>query len=122
MHASQPDHDAVAIRTTVSSQSIRQVSTAPTTRRYQQRALAGYQGQSARLVAAQAIVGFGWTAAALIVGFAAKMLWVRLVNRIRGRGIAISSHYDYDDDSLFETFLGERPDWSGEPPEAPRRA
>ena len=44
----------------------------------------------------------------LSIGFAAKMFWIRLVNRIRGRGLAISSHYDYDDDSLFETFLGER--------------
>lgn len=44
----------------------------------------------------------------LSLGTAAKILWIRLVNRIRGRGIAISSHYDYDDDSLFETFLGSR--------------
>lgn len=44
----------------------------------------------------------------LSLGTAAKVLWIRLVNRIRGRRLAISSHYDYDDDSLFETFLGER--------------
>ena len=44
----------------------------------------------------------------LSIGTAAKVLWIRLVNRLRGRRIAISSHYDYDDDSLFETFLGER--------------
>jgi O-antigen/teichoic acid export membrane protein len=64
MHASQPDNDAVAIRMTVSSQS----------------ALAGYQEQSPRLVAVQAIVGFGWTAAALFVGFATKMLLTRTMS------------------------------------------
>jgi O-antigen/teichoic acid export membrane protein len=76
MHASQPDHDA-AIRTTVSPLSVDPFSYASATQRNQPRALAGYQGQSARLVAAQAIVGFGWTAAALFVGFATKMLLTR---------------------------------------------
>ena len=80
MHARQPDHDAVAIRTTVSSQSIDQLSYASTTTQRQSRPLAGFQGQSPRLVAAQAIVGFGWTAAALFVGFATKMLLTRTMS------------------------------------------
>ena len=77
MHASQPDHDAVAIRTTVSSESIDPLSCAPRETGNQPRALAGYPGQSPWLVAGQAIVGFGWTAAALLVGFATKMLLTR---------------------------------------------
>jgi len=77
MHASQPDHDAVAIRTTVSSQLIDPLSYPSTTQRNQPRALAGNQGQSRWLVAGQAIVGFGWTAAALLIGFATKMLLTR---------------------------------------------
>src|SRR5262245_21073733 len=77
MHASQPDHDAVAIRTTVGSQSIDPLSYASTTQRYQPRARGGTHVQSPRLVAGQAIVGFGWTAAALLVGFATKMLLTR---------------------------------------------
>jgi O-antigen/teichoic acid export membrane protein len=77
MHASQPDHDAVSIRTTVSPLSVDPLSYASTTQRNQPRALAGNQGQSRWLVAGQAIVGFGWTAAALLVGFATKMLLTR---------------------------------------------
>lgn len=47
-------------------------------------------------------------AAGLTIRMAAKLLWIRLVNRVRGRRVAISSHYDYEDDSLFEAFLGTR--------------
>jgi O-antigen/teichoic acid export membrane protein len=65
MHASQPDHDAVAIRTAVTSQS---------------RALPLISSQSPVLVAGQAIVGLGWTAAALCVGFATKMLLTRTLS------------------------------------------
>jgi cyclopropane-fatty-acyl-phospholipid synthase len=39
---------------------------------------------------------------------AARLLWVRLLNRVRGRQTAISAHYDYEDDSLFENFLDDR--------------
>ncbi|HEX6640501.1 MAG TPA: class I SAM-dependent methyltransferase [Thermoanaerobaculia bacterium] len=38
----------------------------------------------------------------------AKLMWIRLVNRVRGRVAAISSHYDYEDDQLFEAFLDPR--------------
>jgi O-antigen/teichoic acid export membrane protein len=62
MQASQPDHDAMTIRTTVSSRSI------------------AYSTQRHRLVAGQAIAGFGWTAAALFVGFATKMLLTRTMS------------------------------------------
>lgn len=77
MHASQSDHDAVAIRTTVSPLSVDPLPCASTTQRNPPRALAGNQGQTRWLVAGQAIVGFGWTAAALLVGFATKMLLTR---------------------------------------------
>lgn len=39
------------------------------------------------------------------VGLAARMLWVRLKNRLRGDRKNIAAHYDYDDDALFEAFL-----------------
>lgn len=39
---------------------------------------------------------------------AARVLWIRLGNRLRGRRRAIASHYDSDDDSLFESFLDPR--------------
>jgi Cyclopropane fatty acid synthase and related methyltransferases len=38
----------------------------------------------------------------------AALLWIRLVNRLRGRRGNISGHYDYEDDSLFEIFLDSR--------------
>jgi cyclopropane-fatty-acyl-phospholipid synthase len=38
----------------------------------------------------------------------AKLMWIRMVNRVRGRVAAISSHYDYEDDQLFEAFLDPR--------------
>ena len=47
-------------------------------------------------------------AGVMTIGMAAKILWMRLANRLRGRQHAISSHYDYDDDTLFEAFLDER--------------
>lgn len=47
-------------------------------------------------------------ASRISIGMAVRLLWVRAVNRLRGRWAAISSHYDYDDDSLFETFLDPR--------------
>ena len=39
---------------------------------------------------------------------AARLAWIRLVNRVKGRQTAISSHYDYEDDTLFEQFLDPR--------------
>jgi O-antigen/teichoic acid export membrane protein len=76
MHARQPDHNAVVIRTAVSSEPIDPPYYASTTtQRYR---LDGYAARCVnRLVAGQAIVGFGWTAAALLVGFATKMLLTR---------------------------------------------
>ncbi|HUP59145.1 MAG TPA: class I SAM-dependent methyltransferase [Thermoanaerobaculia bacterium] len=47
-------------------------------------------------------------AGAMTFRIAARLLWIRLINRVRGRRAAISSHYDYDDDSLFEAFLDSR--------------
>jgi cyclopropane-fatty-acyl-phospholipid synthase len=38
----------------------------------------------------------------------AKLAWIRLVNHVRGRVAAISLHYDYEDDQLFESFLDPR--------------
>jgi len=38
----------------------------------------------------------------------ARLLWIRLVNRLRGRQASITAHYDSEDDSLFETFLDPR--------------
>jgi O-antigen/teichoic acid export membrane protein len=64
MRVSERDHDAVAIRTAPSSPSSDQFVYSSATQRY-------------RLVAGQAIVGFGWTTAALFVGFATKMLLTR---------------------------------------------
>ncbi|MET0164262.1 MAG: oligosaccharide flippase family protein [Vicinamibacterales bacterium] len=65
----------MVIRTAVSSESIDPPYYASTTQRYR---LDGYAARCVnRLVAGQAIVGFGWTAAALLVGFATKMLLTR---------------------------------------------
>lgn len=36
---------------------------------------------------------------------AARMLWLRLSNRLRGRLGNIQVHYDHDDDAVFEAFL-----------------
>jgi cyclopropane-fatty-acyl-phospholipid synthase len=47
-------------------------------------------------------------AGAMTIGTAAKILWIRLMNRVRGRQAAISSHYDTEDDALFEACLDER--------------
>ena len=47
-------------------------------------------------------------AGGLTLATAARLLWIRLVNRMRGRRAAIAAHYDYDDDSLFEAFLDPR--------------
>ena len=47
-------------------------------------------------------------AGGLTIRTAVKLLWIRLVNRVRGRRSAIRVHYDYDDDSLFEAFLDPR--------------
>ena len=47
-------------------------------------------------------------AGGLTLTMAARLLWIRLVNRMRGRRAAIEAHYDYDDDSLFEAFLDPR--------------
>lgn len=44
----------------------------------------------------------------LTLATAAKLLWIRLVNRLRPRRANISAHYDYADDSLFEIFLDPR--------------
>lgn len=41
-------------------------------------------------------------------GLAARLLWIRLKNRLRGRRRAIAAHYDGEDDSLFEAFLDPR--------------
>jgi len=62
----------MAIRTAVSTRSIDQLSYTSTTQRLSR--------QSPRLVTGQAIVGFGWTAAALFVGFATKMLLTRTMS------------------------------------------
>jgi O-antigen/teichoic acid export membrane protein len=76
MHARQPDHNAAVIRTAVSSESIDPPYYASTTtQRYRSN---GYAARCVnRVVAGQAIVGVGWTAAALLVGFATKMLLTR---------------------------------------------
>ena len=42
------------------------------------------------------------------LAMAAKLLWIRLLNRLRGTPAAIAAHYDYEDDSLFEIFLDPR--------------
>jgi cyclopropane-fatty-acyl-phospholipid synthase len=47
-------------------------------------------------------------AAGVGLSTAAKLLWVRLINRFRGRRGNIALHYDSDDDSLFEAFLDPR--------------
>ena len=47
-------------------------------------------------------------AAGLGVGMTARLLWIRLVNRVRGRQASITAHYDFEDDSLFESFLDPR--------------
>lgn len=39
------------------------------------------------------------------LGLAARMLWLRLSSRLRGRLKNIEIHYDRDDDALFEAFL-----------------
>jgi cyclopropane-fatty-acyl-phospholipid synthase len=44
----------------------------------------------------------------LSLGMMAKLLWIRLANRVRGKRAAIQAHYDYEDDSLFEAFLDPR--------------
>jgi cyclopropane-fatty-acyl-phospholipid synthase len=46
--------------------------------------------------------------AGLSLSMKAKLAWIQLVNRVKGRRSAISSHYDYEDDSLFEAFLDPR--------------
>jgi len=38
----------------------------------------------------------------------ARLAWIRVYNRLRGRRGNISAHYDYEDDSLFEAFLDPR--------------
>lgn len=47
-------------------------------------------------------------AEALNLSLAGRLLWIRLINRLRGRGGNIATHYDNEDDSLFETFLDPR--------------
>ena len=47
-------------------------------------------------------------AGGLTLATSARLLWIRLINRMRGRRAAIAAHYDYDDDSLFEAFLDPR--------------
>jgi cyclopropane-fatty-acyl-phospholipid synthase len=47
-------------------------------------------------------------AGGLSLGMAAKLLWIRLLNRLKGTRAAIAAHYDYEDDSLFEAFLDPR--------------
>jgi cyclopropane-fatty-acyl-phospholipid synthase len=47
-------------------------------------------------------------AGGLTLGTAVRLLWIRLINRVKSRRNNISSHYDYDDDSLFESFLDSR--------------
>jgi cyclopropane-fatty-acyl-phospholipid synthase len=42
------------------------------------------------------------------VSMTVRLLWIRLVNRLRGRQASISAHYDSEDDSLFEAFLDPR--------------
>ncbi|HEX4955255.1 MAG TPA: class I SAM-dependent methyltransferase [Thermoanaerobaculia bacterium] len=39
---------------------------------------------------------------------AARLLWIRLSNRLRGARGNIAHHYDHDDDTLFEAFLDPR--------------
>lgn len=41
-------------------------------------------------------------------GLTARLLWIRIENRLRGRRRAIAAHYDSEDDSLFEAFLDPR--------------
>ena len=47
-------------------------------------------------------------AEALNPSLAGRLLWIRFTNRLRGRRDNIATHYDYEDDSLFETFLDPR--------------
>ncbi|MEK6301930.1 MAG: class I SAM-dependent methyltransferase [Acidobacteriota bacterium] len=47
-------------------------------------------------------------AEALSPSLAGRLLWIRLTNRLRGRRGNIATHYDNEDDSLFETFLDPR--------------
>jgi cyclopropane-fatty-acyl-phospholipid synthase len=47
-------------------------------------------------------------AGGLSIPMAAKLLWIRLYNRVRGRRANISAHYDSEDDALFEAFLDPR--------------
>jgi cyclopropane-fatty-acyl-phospholipid synthase len=42
------------------------------------------------------------------LALAARLLWIRVTNRLRGRRHNIAAHYDSDDDALFETFLDPR--------------
>lgn len=42
------------------------------------------------------------------LSLAARLLWIRLGNRLRGRRGNIATHYDSEDDSLFEAFLDPR--------------
>ena len=47
-------------------------------------------------------------AEALNLSLAGRLLWIRFTNRLRGRRGNIATHYDNEDDSLFETFLDPR--------------
>ena len=47
-------------------------------------------------------------AAGLSLSLGARLLWLRLANRLRGRRGNIATHYDGEDDSLFEAFLDPR--------------
>jgi hypothetical protein len=47
-------------------------------------------------------------AEALNLSLAGRLLWIRFTNRLRGRRGNIATHYDKEDDSLFETFLDPR--------------
>jgi cyclopropane-fatty-acyl-phospholipid synthase len=47
-------------------------------------------------------------AGGLTLSMTVRLLWIRIINRLRGRRGNISSHYDYEDDSLFECFLDPR--------------
>jgi len=44
----------------------------------------------------------------LTFSMAAKLLWIRIANRLRGRRAAIAAHCDGEDDALFESFLDPR--------------
>jgi cyclopropane-fatty-acyl-phospholipid synthase len=44
----------------------------------------------------------------LSLPLAAQLLWIRIVNRLKGRRASIAAHYDSEDDTLFEAFLDPR--------------